>query len=92
MEQKNFYSHIPYSHNVPYCFFGMISVHFGLSPLNAILLNVAFNFCYAKCLNAECRYAECRYAECRYAECRYAECRYAECLYADSRGAINQTG
>ncbi len=47
------------------------------SALNAIILNVAFNFCYAKCLNAECR---------------YAECRYAERLYADSRGAINQMG
>jgi hypothetical protein len=30
MEQKKFYSHIPYSHNVPYRFFGRISVHFGL--------------------------------------------------------------
>jgi hypothetical protein len=29
MEQKKFYSHIPYSHNVPYQFFGRISVHFG---------------------------------------------------------------
>jgi hypothetical protein len=30
MEQKKFYSHIPYSHNVPYQFFGRKSVHFGL--------------------------------------------------------------
>ena len=33
MEQKIFYSHIPYSHNVPYRFFGRISVHFGLPQL-----------------------------------------------------------
>jgi hypothetical protein len=30
MEQKKFYSHIPYSHNLPYQFFGRKSVHFGL--------------------------------------------------------------
>jgi hypothetical protein len=30
MEQKKFYSHKPYSHNLPYRFFGTVSVHFGL--------------------------------------------------------------
>jgi hypothetical protein len=33
MEQKKFYSHIPYSHNLPYQFFGRISVHFGRPPI-----------------------------------------------------------
>ncbi len=32
MEQKNFYSHIPYRRNVPYLFFGTVSVHFALFP------------------------------------------------------------
>ena len=27
MEQKKFYSHKPYSHNLPYRFFGTVSVH-----------------------------------------------------------------
>jgi hypothetical protein len=36
MEQKKFYSHIPYSHNVPYQFFGRKSVHFGLFHFNAL--------------------------------------------------------
>jgi hypothetical protein len=32
MDQKNFYSHKPYSHNVPYRFLGRNSVHFGRPP------------------------------------------------------------
>ncbi len=30
MEQKKLYSHKPYSHNLPYLFFGTVYVHFGL--------------------------------------------------------------
>ena len=38
MEQKNFYSHIPYSHNVPYRFLGRNSVHFGRPLLHIIAM------------------------------------------------------
>ncbi len=39
---------------------------------NAVILSVAFFYCYAECHYAKCRYAECHYAEYRYAECRGA--------------------
>jgi hypothetical protein len=42
MEQKKFYSHIPYSHNVPYQFFGRISVHFGLFLQKCLICNGYF--------------------------------------------------
>ncbi len=35
-----------------------------LSINAAILLNVAFSYCYAENDHAECRYVKCHYAEC----------------------------
>jgi hypothetical protein len=40
--------------------------------LSVIMLNVAFNYCYAECHYAECHNAECHDAECRNGECRGA--------------------
>ncbi len=44
MEQKFFYSHIPYSHNVPYGFLGRNSVHFGRPPPYFPLSHLQFSF------------------------------------------------